>query len=180
MTIATDLHLTENPEEMAQAHSLRRYLFRRSKGLKMAEYASGGQEIERSYALANALPFHKIRQDGQPWDMYLGPDTSVKDDVFLQGFFTLCAPDPGDPEAAYRWQRLLKECQSNRLKALRKWRNLGAEAISRATIQRTAPLSDSEVAKTRLKPIYLRKSVGKKPLKAPVEQEKPRGRVREA
>lgn len=180
MTIATDLNHTENPEEMAQAHSLRRYLFRRSKGLKMAEYTSGGQEVERSYALANALPFRKIRQDGQSWDMYLGPDTSVKDDVFLQAFFTLCAPDPGDPEASYRWQRLLKECQSNRLKALRKWRNLGAEAISRAAMQRTSPMADSDVAKTKLKPIYLRKSVGKKPLKAPVEPEKPRGRAQKA
>lgn len=180
MTIATDQSNIENTVEMAQAHSLRRYLFRRSKGLKMAEYTSGGQEVERSYALANALPFLKIRQDGQPWDMYLGPDTTVKDDVFLQAFFTLCAPDPGDPEASYRWQRLLKECQSNRLKAFRKWRNLGADAISRAAMQRTAPLSDSEVAKTKLKPIYLRKANGKKPLKAPAKQEKPRGGVREA
>ena len=169
MTIATDLHHTENTAEMALAHTTRRYLFRRSKGLKMSEYMSGGQEVEKAFALANALPFRKIRQDGQPWDIYLGPDISVRDDAFLQGFFTLCAPDPSDPEAPYRWQRLLKECQSNRLKALRKWRTLGAEAISRAAMQRTAPLSDSEVAKTKLKPIYLRKSVGKKPLKAPAK-----------
>ncbi|MBO1024752.1 hypothetical protein IPU75_08480 [Ochrobactrum sp. SD129] len=168
MTIATDKTI-ESPEEMTLAHSTRRYLFRRSKGLKMAEYSSGGQEIERAFALANALPFRKIRQDGQPWDMYLGPDTTVNDDVFLQAFFTLCAPDPGDPEASYRWQRLLKECQSNRLKALRKWRNLGAEAISRAAMQRTSSMADSEVAKTRLKPIYLRKPNGKKPLKAPAK-----------
>lgn len=180
MTIATDALHIENTEELAQAHSLRRYLFRRSKGLKMSEYSGGGQEIEKAYALANAMQFVKIRQDGQPWDMYLGPDTSVRDDVFLQGFFALCAPDPGDPEASYRWQRLLKECQSNRLKALRKWRTLGAEAISRAAMQRVSPMADSEVAKTRLKPIYLRKPNGKKPLKAPAKQEKPRGRVREA
>ncbi|MFD1792454.1 hypothetical protein ACFSE0_12575 [Ochrobactrum teleogrylli] len=178
MTIATDL--APDIAEMAQAHSLRRYLFRRSKGLKMSEYSSGGQEIERAYALANAMPFRKIRQDGQPWDVYLGPDTTVKDDVFLQAYFTLCAPDPGDAEASYRWQRLLKECQSNRLKALRKWRNLGAEAISRSAMQRSSRMADSEVAKTKLKPIYLRKPNGKKPLKAPVEPEKPRGRVREA
>ena len=180
MTIAIDVHHTENTVEMALAHSLRRYLFRRSKGLKMSEYSSGGQEIEKAYALAHALPFRQIRQDGQPWDIYLGPDTSVRDDTFLQGFFALCAPDPGDPEAPYRWQRLLKECQSNRLKALRKWRTLGAEAISRAAMQRVLPMADSEVAKTRLKPIYLRKPNGKKPLKAPAKQEKPRGRVREA
>ncbi|ANG95787.1 hypothetical protein A8A54_04375 [Brucella pseudogrignonensis] len=180
MTIATDLSNIENTEEMALAHSTRRYLFRRSKGLKMAEYSSGGQEIERSYALANALPFRKIRQDGQPWDVYLGPDTTVKDDIFLQGFFALCAPDPSDPEASYCWQRLLKECQSNRLKALRKWRNLGAEAISRAAMQRTSPMADTEVAKTKLKPIYLRKAVGKKPLKAPAKPSQPRGKVREA
>ncbi len=180
MTIATDQSNAENTVEMALAHSTRRYLFRRSKGLKMSEYTSGGQEVERSYALANALQFIKIRQDGQPWDIYLGPDTSVRDDIFLQGFFTLCAPDPGDPEASYRWQRLLKECQSNRLKALRKWRNLGAEAISRAAMQRSSPLGESEVAKTRLKPIYLRKSNSRKPLKALAKQEEPRGRAQKA
>lgn len=178
MTIATDL--APDIAEMAQAHSLRRYLFRRSKGLKMAEYTSGGQEVEKAFALANALPFRKIRQDGQPWDVYLGSDTSVKDDIFLQGFFALCAPDPSDPEASYRWQRLLKECQSNRLKAIRKWRTLGAEAILRAAMQRTASMTDSEVAKTRLKPIYLRKPNGKKPLKAPAKPSQPRGKVREA
>ncbi|WP_226622333.1 hypothetical protein [Brucella anthropi] len=178
MTIATDL--APNAEEMAQAHSLRRYLFRRSKGLKMAEYSSGGQEVEKAFALANALPFRRIRQDGQPWDIYLGPDTSVRDDIFLQGFFALCAPDPGDPEASYRWQRLLKECQSNRLNALRKWKTLGAEAISRAAMQRMTSMADSEVAKTRLKPIYLRKPNGKKPLKAPAKPSQSRGKVREA
>lgn len=180
MTIATDPIHSKNTEEMAQGHSLRRYLYRRVTGHKMAEYSSHGQEIERSYALANALPFRKIRQDGQQWCEWIGPDTTVKDDIFLQGFFALCAPGTGDPEASYRWQRLLKECQSNRLKALRKWRNLGAEAISRAAMQRTSPMADTEVAKTKLKPIYLRRSVGKKPLKAPEKPSQPRGRVREA
>jgi len=178
MSIATDL--TPDSSEMAQAHSLRRYLFRRANQLKTLEYSANGQEVEKSYALAKGLPFRRVRQEGQPWDEWLGLDTSVQDDPHLQAFFVLCAPDRDDPEANYRWQRLLKECQANRLKALRKWRNLGAEAMTRAAAQRVAPLSDSELAKVKLKPIYLRKASGKKPLKPPAKPTQQRGQRREA
>lgn len=178
MTIATDL--THNNSELAQAHSLRRYLSRRASQLKTLEYSAGGQEVEKTFALAKGLQFRRIRQDGQGWCEWLGLDTSINDDPHLQAFFVLCAPDKDDPEANYRWQRLLKECQSNRLKALRKWRNLGAEAIARAAAQRVAPMSDTELAKIRLKPIYLRKPNGKRPLKAPAKTAPQRGRVREA
>lgn len=180
MTIATDLTNAENGTELAQAHSLRRYLFRRASQLKTQEYSANGQEVEKSYALAKGLQFRRVRQDGQPWDEWLGLDTSIKDDPHLQAFFVLCAPDKDDPEANYRWQRLLKECQANRVKALRRWRTLGAEAMTRAAMQRVAPLSDSEVAKTRLKSIYLRKPNGRKPLKVAAKPTQQRGRVREA
>jgi len=177
MTIATDL---AHDTEMAQAHSLRRYLFRRANQLKTLEYSANGQEVEKSYALAKSLQFRRVRQDGQGWCEWLGADTSIKDDPHLQAFFVLCAPDRDDPEANYRWQRLLKECQANRLKALRKWRNLGAEAMTRAAAQRVAPLSDSDLAKAKLKPIYLRRALGKKPLKTPTKPTQQRGRAREA
>ncbi len=177
MTIATDL---AHDTEMAQAHSLRRYLFRRASQLKTLEYSANGQEVEKQRALASGLQFRRVRQEGQGWDEWLGLDTSIKDDPHLQAFFVLCAPDRDDPEANYRWQRLLKECQANRLKALRKWRNLGAEAMTRAAAQRVAPLSDSELAKAKLKAVYLRRAIGKKPLKETAKPEKPRGRGREA
>jgi len=180
MTIATDLHHTENVSEMAQAHSLRRYLFRRASQLKTLEYSANGQEIERQRALASGLQFRRVRQDGQGWCEWLGRDTSVQGDPHLQAFFALCAPDKDDPEANYRWQRLLKECQSNRLKALRKWRSLGFEAMTRAAAERVAPLSDSELAKAKLRPIYLRRATGKKPLKTPAKPTQQRGRDREA
>jgi hypothetical protein len=180
MNFASDLTHTETGPEMAQAHSLRRYLFRRASQLKTLEYSANGQEVEKSYALAKGLPFRRVRQDGQGWCEWLGLDTSVQDDPHLQAFFVLCAPDRDDPEANYRWQRLLKECQANRVKALRKWRNLGAEAMHRAATQRVAPMSDTELAKAKLKSIYLRKPNGKKPLKAPAKSSPQRGRVREA
>lgn len=180
MTIATDLHHTENMSELAQAHSLRRYLFRRANQLKTLEYSANGQEVEKSYALAKGLPFRRVRQEGQPWDDWLGPDTTVQSDPHLQAFFVLCAPDKNDPEANYRWQRLLKECQSNRLKALRKWKTLGAEAMTRAAAQRVTSLSDSELAKAKLRPIYLRRAMGKKPLKSQPKPSQQRGRAREA
>jgi len=173
MTIATDLHHTENMSEMAQAHSLRRYLFRRASQLKTLEYSASGQEVEKTFALAKGLQFRRVRQEGQGWCEWLGLDTSIKDDAHLQAFFMLCAPDRDDPEANYYWQRMLKECQSNRLRSLRKWRNMGAEAMTRAAAQRVAPLSDSELAKAKLKPIYLRKASGKKPLKVIEKPEKP-------
>lgn len=177
MTIATDF----TPDiELAQAHSLRRYLSRRATDRKTLEYSSGGMEIERTRALAEGLPFRKIRQDGQGWCEWLGPDTTVQNDPHLQAFFVLCAPDRDDPEAGYRWGRLHKECQSSRLKALRRWRNLGAEAMTRAAIQRVAPLSDAELAKAKLKPIYTRKPNGKKPLKAQPKPSQQRGQRREA
>lgn len=180
MTIASDFINMENTAEMAQAHSLRRYLFRRASGLKAAEYSANGQEVEKSYALAKGLPFRRVRQDGQGWCEWLGLDTSIKDDAQLSAFWVLCAPEDGDPEANYFWQRLLKECGSNRLKALRKWKTLGAEAMTRAAAQRVAPLSDSELAKAKLKPIYLRRANGKKPLKTTAKPTSQRGRVREA
>jgi len=177
MTIATDL----TPDtEIAQANSLRIYLFRRASQLKTLEYSANGQEVEKSYALAKGLPFRRVRQDGQGWCEWLGRDTSVQGDPHLQAFFVLCAPDKDDPEANYRWQRLHKECQANRLKALRNWRNLGAEAMTRAASQRVAPLSDSDLAKAKLKPIYLRKASGKKPLKSSPKPTQQRGRAREA
>lgn len=180
MNFASDLTNMENTTEMAQAHSLRRYLFKRASGLKAAEYCSGGMDIEQTRALAEGLPFRKIRQDGQGWCEWLGLDTSIKDDAQLSAFWLLCAPEDADPEANYFWQRLLKECGSNRLKALRKWRILGAEAMTRAAIQRVAPLSHSELAKAKLKPIYLRRANGKKPLKTTAKPTSQRGRVREA
>lgn len=166
--------------ERAQAHSLRRYLFRRANGLKTLEYSSHGQEIEKARALASSMPFRAVRQKGGDWCDWLGLDVSIQSDIFLTAYFTLCTPDISDPESAYIWQRLLKECGRNKIKALRKWRNAGAEALTRASTQRVAPMSDIEVAKTKVKDLYSKKGTGTRPFKAPARPSAipPRSRVK--
>ncbi|KAB2673075.1 hypothetical protein F9K77_07080 [Ochrobactrum sp. LMG 5442] len=180
MTIATDLIYAENGTEMAQAHSLRRYLVRRAAGKKTSEYTAHGMEIEKDRALATGVQFRRVRQDGQGWCEWLGLDTSIQYDALLQAYFSLCMPNgkDGDPDIVHFLNQRLKECQSNRLKALRRWRTLGAEAMARAAAQRVSPMSNTELAKAKLKPIYLRKPSGKKPLKAPAKPTPPRGRTR--
>lgn len=172
---------SEITRERRLANSLRIYLFRRANGLKTLEYSSYGQEIEKARALASAQPFRAVRQKGAGWCDWLGLDTSIQSDNFLTAYFELCTPDATDPESAYIWQRLLKECGRNKLKALRKWRTAGAEALSRASIQRVAPMSDVEVAKTKVKDLYSKKGTGTRPLKAPARPSAipPRGRVKE-
>lgn len=167
--------------ERRLANSLRIYLFRRANDLKTLEYSSHGREIDKTNALASGMPFRAVRQKGADWDEILGLDTSIQSDTFLTAYFTLCTPDATGRESTYVWQRLLKECGRNKLKALRKWRNAGAEALSRASTQRVAPMSDSEVAKTKVKDKYAKKGTGTRPFKAPVRPSAipPRGRVKE-
>ncbi len=166
--------------ERRQANSLRIYLYRRANGLKTLEYSSHGQEIERARALASSMPFRAVRQKGRDWCDWLGLDTSIQSDNFLTAYFTLCTPDTSDPESAYIWQRLLKECGRNKIKALRKWRSAGAEALSRASTQRAAPMSDVEVVKTKVKSLYQKKGTGSRPFKTPARPSAmpPRGKVK--
>jgi|GEM_PF-2147139 len=173
---------SELTRERRLANSLRIYLFRRANGLKTLEYSSNGQEIEKARALASAQPFRAVRQKGSDWCDWLGLDVSIQSDSFLTAYFTLCTPDASDPtESAYIWQRLLKECGRNKIKALRKWRNAGAEALTRASTQRVAPMSDVEVAKTKVKDLYAKKGTGTRPFKVPSRPSAipPRGRVKE-
>lgn len=171
----------EIDRERRQANSLRIYLFRRANGLKTLEYSSHGQEIEKARALASSMPFRTVRQKGADWCDWLGLDTSIQSDGFLTAYFTLSTPDSADPESAYVWQRLLKECGRNKLKALRKWRTAGAEALVRASTQRFAPMSDTEIAKTKVKDLYSKRGSGTRPFKAPTRPSAmpPRGRVKE-
>lgn len=172
---------SEHDRERRLANSLRIYLFRRAHGLKTLEYSSNGQEIEKARALASAQPFRAVRQQGADWCEFLGLDVSIQSDHLLTSFFTLCTPDSTDPESAYVWQRLLKECGRNKLKALRKWRDAGAEALSRASTQRAAPMSGIEVSKSKVKDKYAKKGTGVRPFKLPSRPSAipPRGRVKE-
>ncbi|MGQ5718311.1 hypothetical protein [Pseudochrobactrum asaccharolyticum] len=182
MIFVTNEIQDEITRERRQAHSLRIYLYRRANGLKTLEYSSNGQEIEKARALASAQPFRAVRQKGADWDEVLGLDTSIKNDNFLTAYFELCTPDATDPESAYVWQRLLKECGRNKIKALRKWRTAGAEALYRASTQRAAPMSGIEVSKSKVKDKYAKKGTGTRPFKAPIRPSAipPRGRVKEA
>lgn len=172
---------SEHDRERRQANSLRIYLTRRTRGLKTLEYSSNGQEIEKARALASAQSFRAVRQKGGDWCDWLGLDVSIQSDTFLTAYFTLCTPDASDPESAYIWQRLLKECGRNKIKALRNWRNAGAEVLTRASTQRVAPMSDIEVAKTKVKNLYQKKGTGTRPFKAPARPSAipPHGRVKE-
>lgn len=173
---------SELDRERRQAHSLRIYLFRRANGLKTLEYSSHGQEVEKARALASAQPFRAVRQKGSDWCDWLGLDVSIRSDGFLTAYFTLCTPDATDPESAYVWQRLLKECGRNKLKALHKWRTAGAEALARASTHRVAPMSDVEASKSKVKDKYAKKGTGTRPFKTPARPTAipPRGRVKEA
>ncbi len=172
----------EIDRERRQANSLRIYLYRRANGLKTLEYSSHGQEIDKTRVLAASLLFRAVRQKGADWCDWLGLDTSIQSDNFLTAYFALCTPDASDPESAYIWQRLLKECGRNKLKALRKWRTAGAEALSRSATQRAAPMSDIEASKSKVKNLYQKKGTGTRPFKAPSRPSAipPRGRVKEA
>lgn len=172
---------SEYDRERRLANSLRIYLFRRANGLKTLEYSSHGQEFEKARALAYAQPFRTVRQKGGNWCDWLGLDISIQSDNFLTAYFALCTPDASDPESAYVWQRLLKECGRNKLKALRKWRTAGAEALSRVSSQRVAPMSDIEVSKSKVKNLYQKKGTGTRPFKATARPSAipPRGRVKE-
>ena len=166
--------------EMAQAHSLRRYLYRRVAGLQTLECSSGGQYISEDFAIAKALPYRKIRQKGAAWCNWLGLDTSIHNDPFLHAYWTLTAPQDGSAEAPYFWQKQLKECTKGRLKALRKWREAGAQALQRAAQQRIAPMSDTELSKSKVNPLFAQKGTGSRPLKTSTKTPPQRGRVREA
>lgn len=171
----------EIDRERRQANNLRIYLYRRANGLRTLEYSSNGQEIEKARALASSMPFRAVRQKGGDWCEFNGLDVSIKNDNLLTAYFELCTPDASDPESAYVWQRLLKECGRNKLKALRKWRSAGVEALARASTQRVAPMSDSEIAKTKVKDLYSKKGTGTRPFKTPARPSAipPRGRVKE-
>ncbi|MGO1162293.1 hypothetical protein ACTOV4_10090 [Brucella sp. C7-11G] len=166
--------------ETAQAHSLRRYLYRRVAGLQTLECSSGGQYISEDLAIAKAMPYRKIRQKGAAWCKWLGLDDSIHSDPLLQAYWTLSAPSDGSAEEPYFWQRQLKECTKGRLKALRTWRQAGADAMQRAAQQRIAPMSDAELAKSKVNPKFARKGTGSRPLKAAANAKPQRGRVREA
>lgn len=166
--------------EAAQAHSLRRYLYRRVAGLQTLECSSGGQYISEDLAVAKALPYRKTRQQGMPWCKWLGLDTSIHSDQFLNAYWTLTAPQEGSAEAPYFWQGQLRECTKGRLKALRKWREAGAQALQRAAQQRIEPMSDTDLSKSKVNPLFAKKGTGSRPLKAPAKTPPQRGRVREA
>ncbi len=177
MIFVIDENQTPADLEKAQAHSLRRYLMRRASGLKAPEYSYGGMAIERDRALAQALPYRTIRQAGAPWCEWLGLDVSINSDPYLTAFFTLSTPNETDPEADYRWQRLLKECQKDRIKTLRKWRQAGLEALTLAATQRAAPIPDKELAKAKVAPKYAKRGLGGKKLKAIANAKSQRGRA---
>lgn len=171
----------EIDRERRQANSLRIYLTRRALGLKTLEYSSHGQEIDKTRALASSVPFRVVRQKGADWCDWLGLDVSIQSDNFLTAYFELCTPDASDPESAYIWQRLLKECGRNKIKTLRRWRTAGAEALARALTQRIAPMSDVEISKTKVKDLYSKKGTGSRPFKALARPSAmpPRGKVKE-
>lgn len=180
MIIVTDEFQSQLDTETAQAHSLRRYLYRRVAGLQTLECSSGGQYISEDFAIAKAVPYRKIRQSGAAWCKWLGLDASINSDPLLQAYWTLTAPQDGGAEEPYFWQRQLKECTKGRLKALRKWRQSGADALQRAAHQRIAPMSDTELAKSKVDPMFAKRGTGSRPLRAAANAKPQRGRVREA
>lgn len=180
MIFVTHEILSHLDSEKAQSNSLRRYLYRRVAGLQTLECSSRGEYISEDFAIARAFPYRKIRQEGAAWCKWLGLDVSIHSDPFLNAYWTLVAPPDGNAEAPYFWQRALKECTKGRLKALRKWREAGAQAMQRAAQQRSQPLPDSELAKSKVNPLFAKKGAGSRALKSAGNAKPQRGRVREA
>ncbi len=128
----------ERPDNDGEAHALRRYVSARAAGRTHPEFSRFDETIgawigctdTEVQGLIEGRTYRQLRRSGLPWCDYLGIDSRISDDIFLEAFFELYATEPHD------WTGLLKTVTKNRRQALKDWRRLGRETLTRVRMQR--------------------------------------------